>query len=266
MKIYFVNDLHWDFWRKQNYTLEKFFDEFFLPADVCCIAGDIGNDYEHSVDLLKYLKSRYLKVVYVMGNHDLGIFKRDKYRFHLNHTFDKKYAFKNVCANQLDGTINKVYGVKFGGTCGSCDWSWVYNNFETSDEEFLYKWQNWFDCKWWRINCTSPWVIMKTEMDKMINVCNQDPKIFVTHFQPLSAPIADSYKNDKTTGLFVFDDSKLNLKPGTIYHYGHTHNKNKFEKNGILYLNNCIGYPGDLIDEFGVFNKEDFLIEVEGKI
>ena len=45
MKIYFVNDLHWDFWRKQNYTLEKFFDEFFLPADVCCIAGDIGNDY-----------------------------------------------------------------------------------------------------------------------------------------------------------------------------------------------------------------------------
>jgi len=31
-------------------------------------------------------------------------------------------------------------------------------------------------------------------------------------------------------------------------------------------LNNCVGYPGDLINEFGIFNKEDFLIEVEGKI
>ena len=22
-KIYFINDLHWDFWKKQNYSLEK---------------------------------------------------------------------------------------------------------------------------------------------------------------------------------------------------------------------------------------------------
>ena len=44
-KIYFINDLHWDFWKKQNYSLEKFFEEFFLPADVCCIAGDIANDF-----------------------------------------------------------------------------------------------------------------------------------------------------------------------------------------------------------------------------
>ena len=41
--------------------------------------------------------------------------------------------------------------------------------------------------------------------------------------------------------------------------------KIKIEQNGILYLNNCIGYPGDLIYEFGQFKKEDFLLEIKDK-
>ena len=264
-KIYFINDLHWDFWKKQNYSLEKFFEEFFLPADVCCIAGDIANDFIFSSEILKYLKGRYKKIIYTLGNHDLGIFKKDKYKSLLQRTINKKQAFSNVIGEHLDGNIIKVNGITFGGSCGSCDWSWVYKNFETDDGEYLTKWQDWFDYKWWRMGSTSPWQIFEWEINKLKKVAEQKPNIFVTHFHPLSCPIPDSYKNDKMTGVFIYDDSVLNLQPGTIYHFGHTHSKIKLEQNGILYLNNCIGYPGDLIYEFGQFKKEDFLLELMDK-
>lgn len=265
MKIYFVNDLHWDFWKKNKYTPEKFFVEFFLPADVCCIAGDIANDFERSAEILKYLKSRYFRVVYVLGNHDYGIFKKDRYKLGLVKTVQKKHSFSKVIGPHLDGSIMKVNGVTFGGSCGGCDWSWTKQHFDTDDVDFYLKWKDWFDSRWWRMDSDSPQILFNNEFEKLKNVAEQKPDIFVTHFHPLSCPIPDSYKNDKMTGLLIFDDSKLNLKPGTIYHFGHTHSKNKFEQNGILYLNNCIGYPGDLIHEFGQFNKEDFLLDVKDK-
>lgn len=263
MKIYFINDLHWDFWKKQKYSLEKFFDEFFLPADTCCIAGDIGNDYEHSIEIMKYLNGKYAHVVYTMGNHDLGIFKKDRYKLNLQKTIDKKLAFQRIMSNQLDGTVLKIDNVSFGGSCGTCDWSWSFKNFETSDEDFLIRWQNWFDCKWWRVDSSSPWVILDWEMKKLQHVSSLKPKVFVTHFQPLSCPTPEMFNKDIMTGLFIFDDSTLNLQPGTIYHFGHTHSKLKLEQNGILYLNNCVGYPEELcINALGKFNKEDFLLDI----
>ena len=59
MKIYFINDLHWDFWRREGYTLEKYFDQYFLPADVCCVAGDIANDFD------KFFISRTTSAIYL---------------------------------------------------------------------------------------------------------------------------------------------------------------------------------------------------------
>jgi len=267
MKIYFINDLHWDFWKREGYTLEKYFDQYFLPADVCCVAGDIANDFDKSAEILKYLKSRYFKVVYTLGNHDYGIFNKDKYKLNLLKTEQKKHAFSKKVGPHLDGTIMKVNGVTFGGGCGSCDWTWAKQNFkETDDTDFFNRWQEWFDGRWWKMSCNAPMVLFNHEIEKLKTVAEQKPDIFVTHFQPMTCPIADPYKNDIMTGMFVFDDSQLNLKPGTIYHFGHTHSKLKMEQNGITYLNNCIGYPEEIfLDAFGKFEKEDFLIEVEDK-
>lgn len=266
MKIYFINDLHWDFWKKQKYTPEKYWEEFFLPADVCCIAGDIANSYEHSVEILQYLKSRYFKVIYVVGNHDLGVFNRDKYKTKLLNSYEKKNALAKKIFTQLDGNVLKVNGVTFGGTCGMCDWSWVYKNFPDTDKDFINLWQDWHDGRWWKMNSSSPVILFNEEYKKIKAVAEQKPNIFVTHFQPLSCPTPDKYKNDILTGVFVYDDSQLNLPEGTIYHYGHSHSKLKLEQNGVLYLNNCVGCPEESgIDAFGNFTKEDFLIEVKDK-
>jgi hypothetical protein len=43
---------------------EDFFERNFLPADACCIAGDIANDYFNYVEFLKFIAEKY-KAVYV---------------------------------------------------------------------------------------------------------------------------------------------------------------------------------------------------------
>lgn len=262
MRVYFINDLHWDFWKK-THSLDKFFDDFFLPADVCCIAGDIANYYEQEIEILQYLKSRYTNIVYVVGNHDLGIFKKDIYKSNIISSNTKKNKLSNIIQNQLDGNIVKLNDITFGGTCGSCDWSWALENFNTNQQEFLSKWNNWFDGYWWKMQVMNPKIIFDAELEKMKTIAEQKPNIFVTHFQPKTCPIADMYKNDIMTGMFVFDDSKLNLPEGTIYHYGHTHSKFKKEINGILYLNNVVGYPEEIcLNALGNYNKEDFLLDL----
>ena len=66
MKYFFISDLHIDFYAplSQNVqTLRKYFEEFFernfLPADACCIAGDIANDYFTYVEFLKFIADNY---------------------------------------------------------------------------------------------------------------------------------------------------------------------------------------------------------------
>ena len=90
MTYYFVSDLHVDFYAPMTRTVailrkhfEAFFERNFLPADACCIAGDIANNYFTYVEFLKFIAEKYGAVYVCLGNHDiiteyLGRFGADK--------------------------------------------------------------------------------------------------------------------------------------------------------------------------------------------
>ena len=88
------------------------------------------------------------------------------------------------------------------------------------------------------------------------------PNVVVSHYVPLGMPAPKQYARKKLTGLFYWDvNDIINMLPsGTIWHYGHTHVANKLERNGVLYLSNPIGLPGQNVNLLGDFKKEDFLI------
>ena len=90
MTYYFISDLHVDFYAPVTRTVailrkyfEDYFERHFLPADACCIAGDIANDYFTYVEFLKFIAEKYSAVYVCFGNHDiiteyLGRFGADK--------------------------------------------------------------------------------------------------------------------------------------------------------------------------------------------
>ena len=77
MTYYFVSDLHVDFYAPMTRTVailrkhfEAFFERNFLPADACCIAGDIANNYFTYVEFLKFIAEKYGAVyplIYAVG-------------------------------------------------------------------------------------------------------------------------------------------------------------------------------------------------------
>jgi len=78
MTYFFISDLHIDFYAPMTRnvsTLRKYFEAFFernfLPADACCIAGDIANDYFTYVEFLKFIAEKYSSVYVCLGNHDI---------------------------------------------------------------------------------------------------------------------------------------------------------------------------------------------------
>ena len=79
MTYYFISDLHVDFYVSPVFrtlailrkSFEVFFERNFLPADACCIAGDIANDYFNYVEFLKFIAEKYDTVYVCFGNHDI---------------------------------------------------------------------------------------------------------------------------------------------------------------------------------------------------
>lgn len=62
---------------------QEFFDRNFFPADTCCIAGDIANNYFTYVEFLKFISEKYSQVYICLGNHDIitereGVFGVDR--------------------------------------------------------------------------------------------------------------------------------------------------------------------------------------------
>ena len=79
MTYYFISDLHVDFYVSPVFrtiailrkNFEVFFERNFLPADACCIAGDIANDYFNYVEFLKFIAEKYDTIYVCFGNHDI---------------------------------------------------------------------------------------------------------------------------------------------------------------------------------------------------
>ena len=90
MTYFFISDLHVDFYSPLSRTVsllhryfEEFFERYFLPADVYCIAGDIANNYFTYVEFLKFIATKYSAVYVCFGNHDIitekaGVFGAEK--------------------------------------------------------------------------------------------------------------------------------------------------------------------------------------------
>lgn len=286
MFVYFINDLHIDkhlpqlkAGAKSSAAIHRWMDEYFLPADVLCIAGDIADSSLFFIDFLAACRGRYKYVFYVYGNHDIGVYKSEhksvsdkldaiehwlgNFKRLTTSTHDCKTKFFKLDGNEIVG----VNGLKFVGAMGSSDWSYG-RLLGSNNDYFIESWRKGPDGKawkkWWSDN---PLEIVEDEKKRLIKPLDNeacDPRVVVTHFAPLGVPVPEKFKNNLKTGYFYWDCSEIinKLPKGTIWHFGHTHAKLRFEKDGILYLNNPVGYPGENVNLLGEFKKEDFLIKL----
>lgn len=279
MTYFFISDLHVDFYaplsRKAS-TLEKYFEEFFeknfLPADVCCIAGDIANNYFTYVEFLKFIARKYDVVYVCFGNHDIITEHADVYgsdRDFLTSEYKMAYfAEQASCIPNVHLLENDVVN-GIAGCMGMCDFK--YRHLPSASEaENKIRWRlRWFDGRHWNYKQNNPdaiWAHYDIMMDSLTKL---NPRIMMTHFLPLEIGMSKEYEHDENSNFFYFEGARYlkNLPEGAIWQAGHTHTAIKKKvRDGLgkshLLLCNPVGYPNEHpFCEYSL-HREDFLIEL----
>lgn len=285
MNCYFVSDIHVDSYLpqlmpggKRSAEYHKWMDDNFLPADVLCIAGDVADSGRVFVDFMMALRGRYKYVVYVFGNHDVGVFNNE-----FESSLLKIEAMNNLIANfkrlgtqthkiktkffKLDGNQPaNVDGHLFVGSMGAPDWTYSKTFLQSSDREFRKYWAKGLEKMGWKHWWSNDFFeISNDEKQRLrcaVETADFNPRVVVSHYVPLCVPAPAKYAKQKTTGFFYWDvDEIINKLPsGAIWHYGHSHAAHIMEKNGILFISNPIGFPNENTKLLGKFDKQEFLI------
>ena len=280
MKFFFVSDLHVDFYAsfsRNVSTLRKHFETFFernfLPADACCIAGDIANDYFTYVEFLKFIAEKYAAVYVCLGNHDIIMELGGRYG--VDREFansEEKIAYFLAEAEKIKNVQlleNRIAG-DVAGCMGMCDFKYIHSPAASEVLNKMLWATRWFDGRHWKYMKNDTGRLWRHYNRAMRALTTQRPKIMMTHFLPLEFEMPERYRNDPCSNFFYFLGAPYleKMDDGSIWQAGHTHIAMKREYTDAkgkrhLLLCNPIGYPEeDPYAEYGL-KREEFLVDVE---
>ncbi len=244
-----------------------------MPADACCIAGDIANDYFTYVEFLKFIAEKYNCVYVCLGNHDI-IMELDG-RFGVDREFktsEEKIAYFITEADKIQNVMLLENRIANGiaGCMGMCDFKYMHSPAASEITNKMLWTTRWFDGRHWNYmknDCGRLW----KHYDSVFRTLSlKRPKIMMSHFLPIEFEMPDRYRNDPCSNFFYFHGAIYleNLDDGSIWQAGHTHTAMKREfidakgKRHLL-LCNPVGYPEENpYAEYGL-RREEFVVEVE---
>lgn len=294
MKYIVRSDLHIDFfidlWKRTEWgpigdtkdyenvlpCFVKFYDMFLNEeADGIIIAGDVANDYHTQVNFLKFLGTKFKKVYYCFGNHDLCVVG---HTFGNGNPFSKSEDrmqkviddFKNTNVHILENEM--VDGI--AGCMGMCSLTYRANYLATP--EMLNKmWaKKWYDGRIWKYHTFSdghtmnPREIYKHYQKIMDELVEKHPKVMMTHFCPLEMGMDRKYEGELSTAFFYFNakDYLEKMDNDTYWICGHVHSA--FKKDYVNAKGNTIhiicfpnAYPGENPWELNGLTNKDSIIE-----
>jgi len=308
MRLYFISDIHTNFWwpyanSRNEYEMkdppeevttrtldylwkpQKFKCDYPTDVDGVIVPGDLGNDWLTCIRTLKWLREKYKKVYFVVGNHDIavrgGTLSTSNIQF--SDSVEKIDAYRKFCGENdivfLEGDV--VDGI--GGCMMMTDFSMCH---QAMREWMKLNWKRkWYDGRCWRYFSRDTDAIMEHYSEMLDKIVAQKPKVIVTHFCPSILPISFDWRNAPENAYFYFDAYKWldEIEQDTIWICGHTHDPKRtsyLNKKGALITIMCNpqGYPedkhshiistdfvageGEMKREFLPIAPERFIIEV----
>jgi predicted phosphodiesterase len=236
MRIQYISDIHLEFF--------KHLPKQFLrsDADILCIAGDVGYPFSSLYsDFLKQVSQDFKKVFLIAGNHE----------------YYSAGANKGYDISEIDEQINSIINENHLHNVTYLDNSHEdYNGYRFVGSTL-----------WSRLNSPQKYIndfhLIPEMTEELYNILHQIsreflqsdivvksplPVIVMTHHLPSRSLIDEKYKTNKYNDYNQFFASECeDLFAPTIkgWIYGHTHSENKQHINGIEFVCNPLGYPGE---------------------
>lgn len=262
MKIWILSDLHRDF---------EDWAPFYAPdADVCVVAGDVGEGLAKSIRWLHHHVAPHMPVVFVAGNHEF-------YRHAVDESFEEARSLQIACpdVNFLEDASVVIGGVRFVGATLWTDYEVMIRH---SDPALGLRWA--MDSCFLGMNDhrkialqKQPWKRWRPQEARMAHLRSRafiesalaephaGPTVVVTHHAPHPASIPERFANDVISSAYASDLTTI-IEAGRpdLWVHGHMHDSADYDVGETRVVCNPKGYSR----ENAVF-VGDMVIDTRGR-
>jgi predicted phosphodiesterase len=239
MRVFALSDLHLEHDENSHWLSDLSVSEF--QDDILILAGDLASDYETLASGFRALASRFHKVLYVPGNHELWITEAGDGPTSLD-------KFFRVCALAADhGVLTSPF--EQGALSIVPLFAWYDYTFGEPCAGLQRRWMDFRTCKWpeaagareiadYFLALNAPAVYPRH--GRVISFSHFVPRIDVLPAEP-RPELRMLYPVLGTTRL----DEQIRALQPSIHVYGHSHLNHAVTLDGTSYVNNAFGYPNE---------------------
>jgi Icc-related predicted phosphoesterase len=240
LKVFALSDIHVDYSVNRKWLLEL--SRWDYREDVLILAGDLTDDLALLEQSLSSLCSKFRKVMFVPGNHELWVV-RDRCKTSLD-KFRKVIEIAENCGASTNA-------VEFGRLSIVPLFAWYDLSFGPLCEELENDWTDFHACRWPQSHSLADIAqYFSNQNRERLQVTNQ-VVISFSHFLPHIELMPGYIPRAQRVLYPVLGSTALGaqvtaLKPA-IHVYGHSHVNLQVEFGGIHYVNNAFGYPSERV-------------------
>lgn len=240
MRVFAISDLHIDYTENRRWVDNISREDY--KDDILILAGDISDLTEKLSKTFSTLSRRFHSLFYVPGNHDLWI-KRNKRENSLESFEIIREIARDHGAIMEPGHFDKISIVPLFG--------WYDYSFGMPKDELLPIWADYRACTWpegldeksvtnYFITLNEP--VLNTTNTTVISFSHFLPRIdIMPSFIPMQKRII--YPVLGTIQL----EEQIRKLGSQIHVYGHSHLNRSVKKKKVLYVNNALGYPREVM-------------------
>eukprot|EP00276_Gloeochaete_wittrockiana_P000767 CAMPEP_0184671468 /NCGR_PEP_ID=MMETSP0308-20130426/85520_1 /TAXON_ID=38269 /ORGANISM="Gloeochaete witrockiana, Strain SAG 46.84" /LENGTH=275 /DNA_ID=CAMNT_0027118607 /DNA_START=161 /DNA_END=985 /DNA_ORIENTATION=+ len=244
-RVYVLSDVHTD--HRENWKWIQELSNTEYKNDCLIVAGDLCDDLKLLEETLRTFCSKFGKVFFTPGNHELWLNAKDRT---LKDSVEKFHAVLLIC----DDVGVETTPTKVGSLWIFPMFSWYEACFDedpTPDANVDRIWSDFRNCKWPHKLPQSHLASYFTEMNKawiphVVADKEKSGVISFSHFLPrreLLPPKECLHFNlFKVAGSLLIEEQIREL--GSVVHcFGHSHIATDVTIEGIRYIQNPVGYP-----------------------
>lgn len=207
--------------------------------DALICAGDIGHQLNDVAGALNALKERFRYVVYVPGNHELWV-RPDNGKDSL-----RKFAEVQQLASDCGVHVGPLHLDKVSLVPVV---AWYDYSFGPPSEELLQRWADYQLCSWPKTFDQARITSHFLAANEMFTPQEGRQVITFSHFVPRSDLLPASGDTINLLRPVLGSnaiDGHIRKLHSSIHIYGHYHVNRQTHHDGVLYINNALGYPSE---------------------
>jgi len=239
MRVFAVSDLHLEYDENTRWLQGLSMSDY--RNDILILAGDVSESLIFLEECFRVLVHRFRRVLFVPGNHDLWVGRECKKVNSL-----EKFWQVSALAAECDVSVAPIH-------CADLSivplYAWYDYSFGAPSAELITVWMDYRACLWPEGLSVGDVASRFAAMNKNALTIKNRTVISFSHFLPRIDVMPGFIPRDKrilypVLGSTLLEEQIRDLHP-QMHVYGHSHVNRQVVIDGITYINNALGYPGE---------------------